>query len=94
MKRIPIEDSLDLHSFLPRDVPSVVSEYLDEALRHGLREVRIVHGKGKGVRRAEVRRLLRGDSRVSEASDATPERGGFGATVVVLKTVRPLRFPP
>ncbi|MEO8349748.1 MAG: Smr/MutS family protein [Acidobacteriota bacterium] len=85
MKRIPIEDSLDLHSFLPRDVPSVVSEYLDEALRHGLREVRIVHGKGKGVRRAEVRRLLRGDSRVSGASDAPPERGGFGATVVELK---------
>jgi len=85
VKRIPIEDSLDLHSFLPRDVPSVVSEYLDEALRHGLGEVRIVHGKGKGVRRAEVRRLLRGDPRVSEASDAPPERGGFGATVVVLK---------
>lgn len=85
MRRVPIEDSLDLHSFLPRDIPSVVSEYLDEALRHGLREVRIVHGKGKGVRRAEVRRLLRGDARVSEASDAPPERGGFGATVVVLR---------
>lgn len=85
MKRIPIEDSLDLHSFLPRDVPSVVSEYLDEAVRHGFREVRIVHGKGKGVRRAEVQRLLRGDARVSSASDAPPERGGFGATIVVLK---------
>lgn len=86
MKRIPVEDSLDLHSFLPRDVPSVVSEYLDEALLHGLREVRIIHGKGKGVRRAEVRRMLRGDARVSGASDAPPERGGFGATVVVLKS--------
>ena len=86
MKRIPLEDSLDLHSFLPRDVPSVVSEYLDEALRHGFREVRIIHGKGKGVRRAEVQRLLRGDPRVSGASDAPPERGGFGATVVVLKS--------
>lgn len=89
MKRIPIEDSLDLHSFLPRDVPSVVSEYLDEAIRHGLLEVRLVHGKGKGVRRAEVRRLLRSDPRVAEAFDAPPERGGFGATVVVLK--RPTR---
>jgi dsDNA-specific endonuclease/ATPase MutS2 len=85
MKRIPIEDSLDLHSFLPRDVPSVVSDYLDEAIRHGLLEVRLIHGKGKGVRRAEVRRILRSDPRVSEASDAPPERGGFGATVVVLK---------
>lgn len=85
MKRIPIEDSLDLHSFLPRDVPSVVSDYLGEAIRHGLLEVRLIHGKGKGIRRAEVRRLLRSDPRVSEASDAPPERGGFGATVVVLK---------
>lgn len=88
MKRVPIEDSLDLHSFLPRDVPSVVSEYLDEATRRGLREVRIVHGKGKGVRRAEVLRLLRADPRVTDAFDAPPERGGFGATVVIL------RFPP
>jgi dsDNA-specific endonuclease/ATPase MutS2 len=86
LKRVPVEDSLDLHSFLPQDVPSVVSEYLDEALRHGFREVRIIHGKGKGVRRAEVRRLLQGDSRVAGASDAPPERGGFGATVVELKT--------
>ncbi|HSE62858.1 MAG TPA: Smr/MutS family protein [Thermoanaerobaculia bacterium] len=85
MKRVPIEDSLDLHSFLPRDVPSVVSEYLDEALRRGYREVRLVHGKGRGVRRAEVRRLLEADPRVADAFDAPPERGGFGATVVVLK---------
>ena len=86
MKRVPIEDSLDLHSFLPRDVPSVVSEYLDEAIRRGLREVRIVHGKGKGVRRAEVLRLLRNDPRVSEAFDAPPDRGGFGATVAILRS--------
>jgi dsDNA-specific endonuclease/ATPase MutS2 len=85
LKRVPIEDFLDLHSFLPRDVPSVVSEYLDEALRRGYREVRLVHGKGRGVRRAEVRRLLEADPRVADAFDAPPERGGFGATVVVLK---------
>ena len=85
MKRVPIEDSLDLHSFLPRDVPSVVSEYLDEAIRAGIREVRLIHGRGKGVRRAEVLRLLRGDPRVSEAFDAPPDRGGFGATVVILR---------
>jgi DNA-nicking Smr family endonuclease len=87
MKRVPIEDALDLHSFLPGDVPSVVSEYLDEALRRGFREVRLVHGKGKGVRRAEVRRLLAGDPRVADAFDAPPERGGFGATIVVLKVL-------
>ncbi|HEY6066012.1 MAG TPA: Smr/MutS family protein [Thermoanaerobaculia bacterium] len=84
MNRLPIEDSLDLHSFLPEDVSSVVSEYLDEAIRAGYREVRLIHGKGKGVRRAEVRRLLAGDVRVREIFDATPDRGGFGATIVVL----------
>lgn len=87
MKRIPIEDSLDLHSFLPRDVRSVVSEYLDEALRLGFGEVRLIHGKGKGVRRAEVHRLLAGDPRVAAAHDAPPERGGYGATIVVLRRV-------
>jgi DNA-nicking Smr family endonuclease len=86
VKRIPIEDSLDLHSFLPADVASVVSEYLDQAIRRGFREVRLIHGKGKGVRRAEVRRLLSGDPRVAEAYDAPPGRGSFGATVVVLRS--------
>ena len=85
MKRVPIEDSLDLHSFLPRDVPDVVSGYLDEARRRRFREVRLIHGKGKGVRRAEIRRLLAADARVAEVFDAPPERGGMGATIVILR---------
>ena len=85
MKQVPIEDSIDLHSFRPEDVLSVVSEYLDQAIARGLREVRLIHGKGKGVRRAELRRLLTRDSRVAEVFDAPPERGGFGATIVLLK---------
>jgi DNA-nicking Smr family endonuclease len=85
VKRVPIEDSLDLHSFLPRDVPDVVSDYLDEARRRGFREVRLIHGKGKGVRRAEIRRLLAADARVAEVFDAPPERGGMGATIVILR---------
>jgi DNA-nicking Smr family endonuclease len=85
VKVVPIEDSLDLHSFLPRDVSDVVSEYLDAARRRGFREVRLIHGKGKGVRRAEVRRLLAEDARVAETFDAPPERGGMGATIVILR---------
>ena len=85
MKRVPIEDSLDLHSFLPRDVSDVISEYLDAARRRGFREVRLIHGKGKGVRRAEIRRLLANDARVAEIFDAPPERGGMGATIVILR---------
>jgi DNA-nicking Smr family endonuclease len=85
VNRIPIEDSFDLHSFLPRDVPSVLAEYLEEAHRKGLREVRMIHGKGKGVRRAQVRRFLAEHPLVGGYFDAPPERGATGATIVVLK---------
>ena len=84
MRRVPIEDSFDLHSFHPRDVPAVLSDYLVEARRLGWREVRIIHGKGKGVRRAEVLRLLSSNSLVARFFDAPPDRGGSGATIVVL----------
>lgn len=86
MRRIPIEDAFDLHSFLPRDVSSALEEYLREAAEAGFREVRIIHGKGIGVRRAEVRRVLERREDVADFFDAPPERGGSGATVVILKT--------
>ncbi len=88
MRRVPIEDAFDLHSFLPKDVPSVLDEYLREALEAGLREVRLIHGRGIGVRRAEVRRLLGRRKEVVEFFDAPPERGGAGATIVILKIPR------
>jgi DNA-nicking Smr family endonuclease len=84
MKRIPIEDSFDLHSFLPRDLANVLSDYLQEARKRGWREVRIIHGKGKGVRRSEVRQFLAADPNVLEFFDAPPDRGGSGATIVLL----------
>ena len=82
MRRVPIEDSFDLHSFQPRDVASVLDEYLREAAAAGYAEVRIIHGKGIGVRRAEVRKLLSERADVEEYFDAPPERGGSGATIV------------
>ena len=86
MFRIPIEDSIDLHAFSPRDVVSVVEEYLEEAASKGFREVRLIHGKGTGVQRAAVRSLLSRHRRVESFGDATPEAGGWGATRVVLRT--------
>jgi DNA-nicking Smr family endonuclease len=83
LKTIPVEDSFDLHSFRPQDVPSVVEEYLRRARAAGYREVRLIHGKGIGTRRAEVRRLLSADPRVADFFDAPPERGGLGATIVL-----------
>ncbi len=85
MKRVPIEDSFDLHSFRPRDAASAVGEYLREARAAGFREVRLIHGRGIGVRRAETRRLLAARDDVEAYFDAPPDRGGHGATIVVLK---------
>lgn len=82
---IPIEDSIDLHTFSPRDVLSVVEEYLEEAAAKGYREVRLIHGKGTGVQRAAVRSLLSRHCRVESFSDAPPEAGGWGATRVVVR---------
>jgi DNA-nicking Smr family endonuclease len=82
---LPIEDSLDLHAFAPRDIPSLVDEYLREASRRGFTEVRLIHGRGTGVQRAVVRSILVGHPLVREFADAPEERGGWGATVVWLK---------
>lgn len=84
--RIPVTDSLDLHSFQPQEVPELVAEYLGLAAQEGYREVRLIHGKGRGVRRAEVIRLVRSHPLVQRFSDAPPERGGFGATLVWLRS--------
>jgi len=85
VRSVPIEDSIDLHSFRPRDLRSVVAEYLNAAEDAGFRQVRLIHGKGIGVRRAEVRLMLATRADVEAFFDAPPERGGMGATVVILR---------
>ena len=82
---LPVEDSLDLHSFRPGETASVVEEYLFEAAARGFLEVRIVHGRGSGVQRRIVRSTLARSPLVAEFRDATPERGGWGATVARLR---------
>ena len=81
----PIEDSIDLHTFAPRDIESVVDEYLREARRRGFTEVRVIHGKGKGVQRRAVLRVLERHPDVASWRDAPTSRGGWGATIVELK---------
>jgi DNA-nicking Smr family endonuclease len=82
---LPITGELDLHSFAPADIPSVVEEYLIACSENGVRNVRIVHGKGRGVQRAVVRRLLCGHTQVEHFEEARPEWGGWGATLVTLR---------
>lgn len=81
---IPIEGELDLHAFAPRDVSCVVEEYVRACREKGLYSIRLVHGRGKGVQRAEVRRVLARLPEVSCFDDAPPESGGWGATLATL----------
>lgn len=83
--QMPIEDAIDLHTFAPRDVASVVEEYLFEAQARGFREVRVIHGRGKGVQRQVVRGVLSRHPAVASFGDAPATRGGWGATLVWLK---------
>ena len=84
--RVPIESTLDLHAFQPRDIPSVVEEYINEAHDAGLEEVRLIHGRGMGVQRARVQQVLAGHRLVTSWTDA-PE-SHLGATVVRLRPRR------
>jgi len=79
---IEITDIFDLHTIPPREVKPVVEEYLREARRKGFRVVRIVHGKGIGVQREIVRSILARTSFVEDWTDAPPDAGGQGATIV------------
>jgi DNA-nicking Smr family endonuclease len=81
--RIPIESSLDLHAFAPRDVASVVEEYVTAAWEAGLREVRLIHGRGIGVQRGIVQKALDRHPLVSEFWDAPDSH--LGATVARLR---------
>jgi len=82
---LPITGELDLHTFAPQDVPSVVTEYLAACRERGILQVRVVHGRGKGVQRAVVRRLLATLPEVETFEDAPPVSGGWGATIVWLR---------
>ena len=81
---LPIEDFIDLHLFQPKEIRSVVASYLEEAVRLGFAEVRLIHGRGIGVQREAVRAVLAKSPFVRDFRDAPAERGGWGATVACL----------
>lgn len=80
---VPIGPEFDLHSFAPRDIPDVVDAYLHEARDLGLRDVRLIHGRGIGVQRARVHQLLSTHPLVASFRD--DPRSHLGATLVVLR---------
>ena len=79
---VPLTDVLDLHTIAPREVKRLVESYLEDAREAGFRAVRIIHGKGVGVQKETVRSVLARTPFVEGWSDAPPEAGGWGATVV------------
>jgi dsDNA-specific endonuclease/ATPase MutS2 len=80
--RVPIEQEIDLHAFAPRDIPSVVDEYITAAADAGLEQVRLIHGRGRGVQRGIVQAVLERHPRVSEFWDDTGAH--LGATIATL----------
>jgi DNA-nicking Smr family endonuclease len=81
--RVPIEGTLDLHAFSPRDIRSVVDEYVRAAHAAGHREIRLIHGRGTGVQRGLVQEVLERHPLVDSFADAAESH--LGATVAILK---------
>ena len=82
---IPIDGILDLHTFQPKEIPDLLDDYLTACHEEGILQVRIIHGKGKGIQKARVRALLSRHPLVQAIKNAPEEAGGWGATLVVLK---------
>lgn len=82
---LPIDGVLDLHMFHPRDVKDLVPTYLDECRQRGIRQVRIIHGKGTGALRETVHAVLRRTEGVDAFGLAGGDGGGWGATIVTLR---------
>ena len=80
---VPIEPDLDLHAFAPTDIPSVVTEYIRAAHEAGLRTLRVIHGRGRGVQRGIVQSVLEKHPLVESFADDTASH--LGATFVLLK---------
>jgi DNA-nicking Smr family endonuclease len=83
--RVPIDGTLDLHTFRPAEVKDLVIEYLVACRQRGILHVRIIHGKGTGTLRLTVHAVLTTLPDVASFSLAPAERGGWGATLVTLK---------
>jgi len=83
--KIPIEDVLDLHTFKPKEIPVLLEDYFAACIDERIYSVRIIHGKGRGILKDRVRKLLKKNPVVVSFGNAPLEAGGWGATLVELK---------
>ncbi|MBN2108762.1 MAG: Smr/MutS family protein [Deltaproteobacteria bacterium] len=84
---LPIDGVLDLHTFQPADCKNLVPEYLAECRKKGILQVRIIHGKGRGVLRQTVHHVLGRLPEVIDFHQAPDNAGGWGATSVILESL-------
>lgn len=82
---MPIDGVLDLHTFRPQEVKALINDYIEECLKRGVYDLRLIHGKGTGTLKAIVHSLLKKHPAVASFKDADLTAGGWGATEVVLK---------
>jgi DNA-nicking Smr family endonuclease len=82
---LPIDGTLDLHTFLPREVGTLIPDYLEECRKRGILQVRIIHGKGQGILQRRVHSILKGLPYVASFRLADESGGGWGATLVQLQ---------
>jgi len=80
----PIDGTLDLHTFRPNEISSLIPEYINECRLRGITRVRIIHGKGSGQLRKGVQDLLKKIPDVKKVLNASPDEGGWGASIVYL----------
>lgn len=82
---MPIEDVIDLHTFRPKEVPDLLSDYFLACIQSDIFTVRVIHGKGKGILKKRVHEVIKKNPMVKSFKCAPPEAGGWGATIVELK---------
>lgn len=82
---LPLEDVLDLHSFAPKEIKTLVTDYLEDAYQAGFPEVRIIHGKGIGVQREMVRTIALRNPHVASVRQAPEDAGSWGATLITFR---------
>lgn len=83
--QLPIKDILDLHTFLPKEVPDLLDDYFEACVVKGILSVRVIHGKGQGILKTRVLKHLKKHPLVHAIKPAPSDAGGWGATLVELK---------